>query len=691
MSDKFTNEPMLDMYIFETSQLIEQLEQSILNSEKESEYSSDSINEIFRIMHTIKGSSAMMMFHNISTLAHTMEDLFYYLREEKPQLIDCSILSDFVLEGVDFVKIEVEKIKNGDSPDGDASLLISELSSFLTELKSQNNTSNSADQQKSEEQQKYYISQDKVINKSYRFSYKAQIFFEDGCEMENIRAYTVINDLKDLTETFFYVPDDIIDNDDSIEVIQKNGFQIFLKSDYDYEDLHSYFEKTVFLKTLELEKLENNDVFEKHFHEQKAEPVEPDSKLTDVKISEVKVPAVPDSKKVVHSSAAQSIISVSVAKLDKLMDLVGEMVIAEAMVTQNPDIKDLELENFKKAARQLNKITGELQDTVMAIRMVPLSTTFQKMNRIVRDMCKQLSKDVQLEIIGEETEVDKNIIEHISDPLMHLVRNSIDHGIESAEERQINGKTGTGTVTLEAKNSGNDVLVIVKDDGKGLDKQKILQKALDNNLLFKNPEDMTDNEIFNLILLPGFSTKDTVSEFSGRGVGMDVVAKNIETIGGTLSVNSVNGKGTTITLKIPLTLAIIDGMNIKVGHSCYTIPTISIKESIRPTSSDIITDPDGNEMMMIRGQCYPILRLHRQFEVKTDITAFTDGIIIVVEQDNRALCLFADELLGQQQVVVKALPAYIQKIKKIKGLGGCTLLADGSISLILDIAGLIKN
>jgi two-component system chemotaxis sensor kinase CheA len=201
---------------------------------------------------------------------------------------------------------------------------------------------------------------------------------------------------------------------------------------------------------------------------------------------------------------------------------------------------------------------------------------------------------------------------------------------------------------------------------------------------------MSDKEIFNLVFLPGFSTNDSVSEFSGRGVGMDVVTKNIEMVGGSVLVDSMEGIGTTVTLKIPLTLAIIDGMNIKVGNSRYTLPTISIKESFRPKESDIITDPDGNEMIMVRGRCYPILRLHELYRVENSITGFADGIIIMVEQDDRTICIFADELLGQQQVVVKALPEYIRRFRKISRLAGCTLLGDGSISLILDIAGLIS-
>ena len=302
---------------------------------------------------------------------------------------------------------------------------------------------------------------------------------------------------------------------------------------------------------------------------------------------------------------------------------------------------------------------------------------------------KNSTRKFSLQLIGQETEVDKNIIEHISDPLMHLIRNSIDHGIEMPSERETKGKPRIGTITLEAKNAGGDVLIIIRDDGEGFNKDRILAKAREKGLIKGSEEEITDKEIYNLVFLPGFSTNENVTEFSGRGVGMDVVVKNIEAVGGAIAADSVPGKGTTITLKIPLTLAIIDGMNIKVGDSRYTIPTTAIKESFRPKMTEVIVDPDNNEMIMVRGQCFPILRLHDVYHVQTDVTDFEDGIIIMVEQDNKILCIFADGLIGQQQVVVKALPAYIRNTNTISGLAGCTLLGDGSISLILDVAGLI--
>jgi two-component system chemotaxis sensor kinase CheA len=594
-----------------------------------------------------------MVQNGISTISHSIEDLFYFLREEKPRKIDYSALSDLVLEGVDFIKVEVEKLKNGDIADGNTSILQDRIKSFLSDLQIDNSSSNVLMEKKpvDNEKQQYYLSKDKakITESKYKNAFKATIHFEEGCEMENIRAYTIIHNICDIADEFFHIPENLIDDDSSVGIIRQGGFRLFIKTDSSYEEVHEFLMQTLFLKELELVQIDNSE------YEQlcgaKQEIADKNTPVPDRLLGEHS-----EGSRETHSvSSQQNIISVNMTKLDKLMDLVGEMVIAEDMVIQNPDLKGMELENFQKAARQLQKITSEIQDIVMSIRMVPLSATFLKMHRIVRDMSKKLGKEVELKIIGEETEVDKNVIEHISDPIMHLVRNAIDHGIETPEDRLAKNKPETGIITLEAKNAGNDVLIIIKDDGRGLNKEKILQKARKNGLLFKDEEELPDKEIYNMIFLPGFSTKENVTEFSGRGVGMDVVVKNIETIGGSVSVDSTPDKGSTVTLKIPLTLAIIDGMNIRVGSSFYTIPTISIRESFRPKENDVFSDPNGNEMIMVRGQCYPILRIHELLKVNTSVTDFTDGIITIVEQDERTVCIFSDELIGQQQVVVKAL------------------------------------
>ena len=665
--DNYSSNSMLDVFIYETTQNIEQLEVAILASEKTGCFAPQAINEIFRVMHTIKGSSTMMMYNNISSLSHAIEDLFYFIREEKPEKMDCALLSDLVLEGVDFIKLEMEKVKNSDILDGDPSDLIENIKEFLSIIKGEPQSTDTPVKTKKEVERKYY---------------EAVIYFEDGCEMENVRAYNIVHNLRDIVEDFSYCPEDIIESPDSVKIIREQGFRITLISDKSMKELHDFFLSYPFVLNIEITELLDSQTYEQYCIDQETAIEEPPTKLAKLQAEGL--------GQVENRSSQQSIISVDVMKLDKMMDLMGEMVIAEAMVTQNPELQTLKLNSFYKAARQLHKITSEMQDMVMSIRMVPLAATFHKMQRIVRDMSRKLNKEVSLVLIGENTEVDKNIIEHISDPLMHLVRNAIDHGIEDPDERRTAGKQISGQVILEANNAGSDVIVTVRDDGKGLNKEKILKKARENGLLSKPETEITDKEIYNLIFLPGFSTNDNVTEFSGRGVGMDVVVKNLEAVGGSASIDSIEGSGTVTTLKIPVTLAIIDGMNIRVGGAKYTLPTTSIKETFRVNEKDIIKDLNGNEIIMVRGECYPIVRIHELFSVETEITELTKGIMLMIEQDDKSICLFADELLGQQQVVVKALPAYMKNIKREEGLAGCTLLGDGSISLILNIGGLIN-
>lgn len=688
MADDFSIEPMLDMYIFETTQNIDNLEKCVLDTEKTSCYTQETINEIFRNMHTIKGSSAMMMFNNISTPAHTIEDLFYYIREKKPENVDYSIVSDLVLEGIDFIKMELEKIKDGEKADGDPAALTSKINEYLLFLK-EDSSDPEPPKPKTSSPQQYYIASEKLPVNHNSNTFKATLFFQDDCEMENIRAFGILHNLLEITNEVYSIPEDVIDNEDSINIIRADGLQIYFKVDKSLQDMQQFFDDILFLKKIELVQLDSD--FDIKQHEKPKQVIIEETPVIVPKLVEQhdQKAKVKEHEKDSQVSSAQSIISVNVAKLDKLMDLVGEMVIAEAMVIHNNDLKGLEIENFYKASRQLHKINNEIRDMVMSIRMVPLSLTFQKMHRIVRDMSKKLEKEVHLHLVGEETEIDKNIIEHISDPLMHLVRNSIDHGIESVEQRETAGKSKCGNITLEAKNAGSEVIITVRDDGKGLNKQKILEKAKENGILTKPESEMCDREIYNLICLPGFSTKENITEFSGRGVGMDVVTQNIEQVGGTVSIESAEGIGSSVIMRIPLTLAIIDGMNIKVGNSRFTIPITSIKESFRPEENDVIKDPNDKEMIMVRGQCYPILRLHEHYCIKTDITDFTQGILIMIEQDEKLICIFADELIGQQQVVVKSLPNYIKNSKKIEGITGCTLLADGSTSLIFDVGGLI--
>jgi two-component system chemotaxis sensor kinase CheA len=679
MSNK---EPMLEMFIFETYEMIEQLQQLIIDSEKIKKFETDAINEIFRIMHTIKGSSGMMMFDNIASISHTIEDLFYFIRESKPKKINYSSLTDLVLEGSDLIKAETDKINSDKEADGDFTAFIEKVNEFLKVLKKSNKLSENSEIDKPKEEvknnkedQKYYLSNDKTNENINLFS--TTLFFEEECGMENIRCFTVIHNLKELVDIIAFEPEDIIENNETCEIIKQKGFKIVFKTNKVLEEVNNLFKDTVFLSKIDIQEFSDEKELETNFKQKEEFP-------TEIKLDN----ANNDNEKVVSkTNHKQSLISVDVNKLDKLMDLVGELVISEAMVSKNPDISGLQLDNFNKAARQHRKRLSDLQDVVMSIRMVSLAPTLNKMNRIVRDMCKKLNKDAELEIIGQDTEVDKNIIEHIGDPLMHIIRNSMDHGIETSEDRVDNGKSAKGKITIEAKNTGGEVWIIIKDNGKGLNKDKILEKARNHGLIKGKESELTDKEIYSMIFLPGFSTNENVTEYSGRGVGMDVVTKEIEKIRGTVTVDSIPGKETITSIKIPLTLAIVDGMTIKVGRSSFTIPVTSIRQSFIIKKEDVINDLDNNEMILIRGECYSILRLHELYDIKTDVVKIEDGIVIMVEDQGKTKCIFADKLIGEQQVVIKALPDYI---KRVKGVSGCSLLGDATISLILDTSEIVN-
>ena len=374
------------------------------------------------------------------------------------------------------------------------------------------------------------------------------------------------------------------------------------------------------------------------------------------------------------------------------MDIVGEIVITESMVTSAPELQLLprdSFDNFMKSGRQLRKLTDDLQDIAMSLRMVPISGVFQKMNRIVRDMNQKLNKDVRLTIIGEDTEVDKTIVDSIQDPIMHLVRNSMDHGIEeTAQERIDAGKKSQGEIILSASHTSSEVVISVSDDGYGMSPGKLLAKAREKGLLTKPESEYSRKEALGLIMLPGFSTNQAVTEYSGRGVGMDVVKKNVESVGGTISISSEDGKGTTVTMNIPLTLAIVDGMKVTVGNSIFTIPISNIRQSFKVDAGQIVLDEYGNEMVKRMEHFYPIVRLHSFYNLETEITSIEDGILMWVEASDRSCCLFVDDLIGEQQVVVKPLPVFLNSFDlKSGGIAGCTILGDGNISIILDIAG----
>ncbi len=705
MAEEFNTEDMLDMYLLENGQLLEKLQETVLEQKDAECFDEDAINEIFRTMHTIKGSSGIMMFDNVTKIAHKLEDIFYYLRESKPDNVPHLELVSHVLDVADFITAEMDKIRDGNDPDGDPTELIDAMDVFLKQIKHE-----ITKVEKELPPENVYVAPNQfyiapVATSGSRF-YQIVITYKSDTQMSNIRAYTAVYALKESAEDIIYFPEDIISNETSSDLILKYGFRMLLQAQLSEDEVRKIIDTSSEIENIDIREVAAEGFFNSDF----LKPIELDTAVApkqekEEKTEEKQGKDIAPGDYVIQSkepgkakqlnknkqpkASKQSFINVNVEKMDALMDLIGELVIAEAVVLQNPDLKvpGLELQNFQKAAGQLTKISTDLQDVIMSMRMMPLTTTFQKMNRIVFDASRKLGKDIDLEVVGENTEVDKNIIEHISDPLMHLIRNAVDHGIEMPEERQAAGKSKKGKVTLSAKNEGGKVWITVQDDGFGMDRTKILKKARKNGLLAgKNPESMTDREVYQFITYPGFSTNETVTEFSGRGVGMDVVVKNIQTIGGTLDIDSVPGNGSTMTMKIPLTLAIIDGIVMETAESFFVVETGIVKQFVSVKEDMMIHEPGGEEYVMIRGECYPVIRLNRYLSLSDENTPVEDGMMVLLELEEKMVCLLVDNLIGEQEIVVKPIPKYI---KKVRGLSGCTQLGDGSIALILDPAGLI--
>ena len=681
------NDSILDMYLYETNTLLEQLDGILLAAEQADTFSQDSVNEIFRIMHTIKGSSAMMEFPSLMTVAHRIEDLFFIIREKTMDAVPEALrpeLFDMLFQAVDFFRGEIEKIENGEPLSESIDSIVDKINSLVNKIQGGGG-------EKAEEKSAGAAEAQAPVAADAAYPFGIHVFFDEGSGMENLRAFMLVTAVKDYSAEFITVPENTESDPSTAEVIAENGFFVWF---------HSAAERDAAIPAVQ----GAGSVSSYEPVDAKAEapapapeapapaaeaapaPVEAAPKAAPAPAAPAPAAAAPAAG---QQHAKESLISVNLTKLDQLMAVVSEIVITESMVTSSPDLKGLRLDNFTKSARELRKLTDDLQDVSMSLRMVPVSGTFQKMNRIVRDMSKKLGKRARLTLVGEDTEVDKTIVDGISDPIMHIVRNSMDHGLEETEEERVAaGKDPVGEIILSARHTGSEVIIEIKDDGKGADCQAILSKAIRQGLADPDHE-YSQKEILGFMMMAGFSTNTQVTEFSGRGVGMDVVKKNVADVGGTVSISSEWGKGMTTTLKIPLTMAIMDGMEVSVGGSLFTIPINNIRTSARVSAGDVIRDPARGEMMKFQGNFYPIIRAKELFGLEDGHDDIEEGIVVWLESGECSYCLFVDELLGQQQIVVKPLPTYVNSFDiKSCGITGCSIMGDGSISIILDIANL---
>ncbi len=379
-------------------------------------------------------------------------------------------------------------------------------------------------------------------------------------------------------------------------------------------------------------------------------------------------------------------IRVSVAKVEELINLVGELVIANSMVQQAYASDDGDSETLQEAIAAMDLTTQQLQEQVMAVRMMPIANVFRRFPRIVRDLASTLGKNVILETSGEETELDKQVIEEVSDPLTHLIRNAVDHGLETPAQRVAAGKPAEGRIHLRAFHEGGNVVIEIADDGAGINAQRVRQKAIDRGLIAADAV-MTDEETNQLIMLPGFSTAEKITDVSGRGVGMDVVKRNVEALNGSISIRSTQGKGSTFRIRLPLTMAILDGLAMRLGNDVYVLPLLSVVESLRPEPKHIVHIAERGELVMVRGEPLPLIYTHRLFNVSGEPVNPCDGLVVIVEHQGRKYGIVVDELIGQLQVVMKSLEA---NYERVDGVSGATILGDGRIAMIVDIAGLVR-
>ena len=695
---------MLDMFIFETSLLLEQLDEIMIQIEKEKVFTHNNINETFRIMHTIKGSASMMGLDNISALAHSVEDLFYAIREGKIEVLDNDLLFDLVFQSLDFIRRDIDELQSRGCISSDYSNFIEGIEEYVStlELSSSMKSKDNANLESKDEKE--------VIDSNFEYkedSDVVKIIFEQGCMMENVRAFMLVFELRDYCEFIDFYPKDVETNAESTEYIKSYGFYIQFVAKEDKAIVYKTIEDNLYVKEyiniskkeIEMKNTSNNDAVENKLKDNNKVSKSYQNNYTEDEIQEDVLNEKTDMEKDSLSEenehlpiSKQSIMSVNLEKLDLLQNIVGEIVIMESMVVNSVNSTGVDIANFNKATRQLHKLTDELQDIVMSMRMIQIAGVFQKMHRIVRDMNKKLDKNVELITIGAETEVDKSVIDNLAEPFMHLIRNAMDHAIEPIEERIAKGKEEVGKIVLSAENLGGEAVISISDDGRGIMRDKILAKAKEQGLLKHQSNEYTDDEVNSLIMTPGFSTKESITEFSGRGVGMDIVRKSIEKVGGSIEVKSKQDEGTTFTIKIPLTLSIVEGMKFKVGDSLFTLPISSIRRTFKLTDlNQIITEGNKTELITIYGACIPIIRLHKIYNIQTKVTNLMNGNMIIIENEHKAVCIFVDEIIGNQQVVVKPFPVYFNRFNiKNKGLSGCTILGDGSISLIIDADSIIE-
>jgi two-component system, chemotaxis family, sensor kinase CheA len=692
MTEKKT---LYDIFTEEAAEIISMLEHDLLELETDIE-NKGLIDSIFRYVHTLKGSSGMVDYSLLTTFAHELENILTRIRSGSLKVTPGLI--NLFLSAVDLLKQFL--VCNPSNAEENIGLEVRSLVDNIGKFKGLN--THEAEPEKKEPSKTKDTFDEKILQISMKF--RPDIYetgtdplmllreLDEVSEIIRIKSNTeAVPNLERLQYERLYLSWEILLKTDKplstienifIFVNEDNTVVIENVSDKFIGDVDTRYADKMLGEILEEEGyVTESELLEIIDNQKKVGQILVDSKSIDTGV----VDRVLESQKKSRDLQISSTIRVDTSKLDKLVNIVGELVISIARMNQLVSEQGYKNRDLYDASEQLERISRYVQEQVMKVRMVPIEGTFRRFQRVVRDTARELDKRINLFMTGSDTELDKTLIEQIEDPLKHLIRNAVDHGVGSPDERIAAGKPVEGSIWLRAYQQEGKIIIEVEDDGKGIDKKVILRKAGEKGL-YKGGE-LSNKEIYNFLFLPGFSTAKQVSEISGRGVGLDVVRKNIESLRGSIDVFSQKGKGTLFRLKLPLTLAIIEGMQVSVGEEIITVPLFSIVEAVRPEDNIVKTIEGKGELMEFRGGYIPLLRLYEVFDFETEVKDPENALILILEGHNRKIGLMVDDVTGQQQVVIKSLE---RNYKQVPGISGATVLGGGKISLILDVYGLEK-
>jgi two-component system, chemotaxis family, sensor kinase CheA len=666
----------LDMFIEESKEHLQAINEQLLLLEKNPTDVSI-VNEIFRSAHTLKGMSATMGYEDLAQLTHQMENVLDSIRNHK--LVVTTEILDVVFQSIDDLEAMVTNIAEGGDGKRDVSEVVSKLESIengtFTVKEVAATIAETAQQEKTTSTYDGYEYTVLQQSKEQGFEpYEISITLRQDCLLRGVRVFMVFELLEQLGEVIRTTP--------SVELLEEEkfdfDFSITFVSNVEMEEI-----KNRILKVSEVDQVHIQSINIDKQQEEKSEQEKSTEEVVEVK--QIKQEKQENNVKSKNNPASNKTIRVNIERLDILMNLFEELVIDRGRLEQiSKELNDIELQ---ETVERMARISGDLQSIILNMRMVPVETVFNRFPRMVRQLARDLGKQVELEIIGAETELDRTVIDEIGDPLVHLIRNALDHGLEMPDVRRVKGKSETGTIQLKAYHSGNHVFIEIQDDGAGINRDKVLQKAISRGVVTEHQATtMTDRQVFELILSSGFSTAEKLSDISGRGVGLDVVKNTIESLGGSLTIDSKDGLGSTFAIQLPLTLSIISALLVEIKKEKYAIPLSSIIETAIVHQSDILS-AHGQKVIDFRGSVVPLIFLKDIFEVPADGVEEEYHSVVLVRKGEKTAGLVVNSFIGQQEIVLKSLGSYLDSVFAISG---ATILGDGQVALIIDCNALIQ-